>query len=818
MQGRVFGISVLAAMLWLSSITPRAAGPQAEAPASAPAASAAHRATLTQYCLTCHNARVKTAGLSLEPLDLGRMQDDRDMWERVVRKLRVGAMPPHGMKRPDPATTDRLIAFLESELDRAGARSYPGRPVLRRLNRAEYSNAIRDLLGLDVDVTSLLPPDDSAFGFDNVADVQGSSPALLQAYLAAARKISAVAVGDVHAGVGSDTYTVRQDLSQDIHLEGLPFGTVGGMVARHAFPVDGEYDFQIRLYRTNLSAIRGLEDPQELEVLLDGERILAAALGGNADLAALQTNPTTTSDAIEATRLKVRRFVKAGQRDVAAAFLEKTSPAFEAHRLQRFIRDFANPFDAEGAPHVQSITIQGPFNAKGVETPVGAALFVCRPKAAADEEACARRIITTLGRRAFRRPLTAAETANILSFHREGRKAGGFEAGVQFALRRILASPSFVFRPEAEPSSLAAGQAYPVSDLELASRLSFFFWSTIPDETLMRSAEQGRLRQPAELAAQVRRMLKDSKSAAFVGNFAGQWLHLRNLKGKAPNSDLFPDFDDNLRQAFQRETELFFESVVDEDRSVLDLITADYTFVNERLARHYGIPGVFGSEFRRVKLNEDARRGILGKGAVLLVTSHANTTSPVLRGKWVLENIIGAPPPAPPADLDTALKPEPAGQPPSTMREQMERHRANPQCATCHRITDPIGFALENFDAVGAWRTTNEVGRPINTADELTDGTRIANAGDLRAALLKRPDVFVQTLTEKLLTYALGRGLTYQDMPVVRQIVRGARQDGYRFSGLISGIVSSAPFQMRLKAPAAGDRVASGRPSQVALR
>ena len=549
---------------------------------------------------------MKTAGLSLEPLDLGRVADDPDMWERVVRKLRVGAMPPHGMKRPDTATNDRLIAWLEGELDRTAVKPFPGRPVLRRLNRAEYSNAIRDLLGLDVDVTSLLPPDDSAFGFDNVADAQGSSPALLQAYLAAARKISAVAVGDLRIGVGSDTYSVRQDLSQDIHLEGLPFGTVGGLVARHAFPVDGEYDFQVRLYRTNLSAIRGLEDPQELELLIDGERVHGAVLGGNEDLAALQTNPTDTSDKIEATRLKVRRFVKAGQRDVAAFFLEKTSPVFEANRLQRFIRDFANPFDAEGAPHVQSITIQGPYNAKGVEKPVGAGLFLCRPKAAAEEDACARRIVTTLGRRAFRRPLTPAETTNILSFYREARKDESFETGIQFALRRILASPSFVFRPEAEPSALSAGNAYPVSDLELASRLSFFFWSTIPDEALLRSAEQGRLRQPAELTAQVRRMLKDAKAAAFVGNFAGQWLHLRNLKGKVPNSDLFPDFDDNLRQAFQREAELFFESILQEDRSVLELMTADYTFVNERLARHYGIPGRLR---RRVPAREAQRRG-----------------------------------------------------------------------------------------------------------------------------------------------------------------------------------------------------------------
>jgi mono/diheme cytochrome c family protein len=815
MRRRVLAcVVIVSAMCMASDDTRAVARSQSTTPASATAEA---KATLMQYCVTCHSNRVRTADLSIESLDPARVSADADAWERVVRKLRVGAMPPHGVKRPDTSTNERLVAFLESELDRTATRPYPGRPVLRRLNRAEYSNAIRDLLALDVDMASLLPPDESAFGFDNVADAQGSSPALLQAYLAAARKISAVAIGDPRLDVGSDTYSVRQDLSQDIHLEGLPFGTVGGLVARHAFPVDGEYDFQIRLYRTNLNAIRGLEDPQELELLIDGERILAASLGGDADLVAVQKNPTDTSDAIEATRLRIRRFVKAGQREVAAAFLEKTSPVFEASRLQRFIRDFANPYDAEGAPHVQSITIQGPYNAKGVERPVSTQVFVCRPKSATEEEPCARRIITTLGRRAFRRPLSQPEIANVLSFYRQGRSGESFDTGIQFALRRILASPSFVFRPEAEPSTAATGTVYPVSDLELASRLSFFFWSTIPDEELLRVAEAGRLRQPVELATQVRRLLDDPKSAAFVSNFAGQWWHLRNLKGKVPNSDLFPDFDDNLRQAFQREAELFFESIVKEDRSVLDLMTADHTFVNERLARHYGIPGVFGGSFRRVQLPDEARRGILGKGAVLLVTSHANTTSPVLRGKWILENILGAAPPPPPGDLDTALKPESPGAPPSTMREQMERHRASPMCASCHRITDPIGFALENFDVVGAWRTTNESGRPIVTADELTDGTRITGVDGLRAALLKRPDVFVQTLTEKLLIYALGRGLTYQDMPVVREIVRNARQDDYRFSALISGVVTSAPFQMRLKAAASG-RDAGDRPAAVAQR
>jgi hypothetical protein len=756
-----------------------------------------HKATIDQYCVTCHNQRLKTGGLSLDTFDIANLHANAETWENVVRKLRVGAMPPQGIRRPDQQTTDSLIAFLEGELDRTSMRS-PGRPVLRRLNRAEYANAIRDLLGLDVDVAALLPPDVSAFGFDNVSDAQGSSPALLQAYLAAARKISAFAVGDPRIATGSDTYSVRQDLSQDVHLEGLPLGTVGGMRAKHTFPVDGDYEFQVRLYRTNLSAIRGLEDPHDLELTLDEESILRASIGGEKDLIGLQTNPTDTSDVLEASRLRVRRAVKAGQRDVAAAFLDATPPLFETNRLQRFIRDFSNPFDAEGAPHVQSITVQGPFGTKTVGTPPSPRVFSCRPPATA-EPACARRILSTLATKAYRRPISDAELGDLLSYYSQARKGGSFQDGIQFGLRRILASPSFVFRPEGEPASIAAGTPYRITDSELATRLSFFFWSSLPDERLMRAARADQLKNPSVLAAQVTRMLADARASAFVNNFAGQWLHLRNLKGKVPNSELFPDFDDNLRQAFQREAELFFESVIREDRSVLDLMNADYTFVNERLARHYGIPNVFGSEFRRVSLADESRRGILGKGAVLLVTSHPTTTSPVLRGKWVLENLVGAPPPPPPADLDTALKTDPPGSAPKTMREQMERHRTNPVCANCHRVMDPIGFALENFDLVGAWRTKDGNGLPLNTADVLTDGTKIDGVVSLRQALVRRPDVFVQTLTEKLMVYALGRGLTYEDMPEVRKVVRGAAQKGYRFSALIQSIVESVPFTMRVK-------------------
>jgi mono/diheme cytochrome c family protein len=771
-----------------------------------------HKATIDQYCVTCHNQRLKTGGLSLDTLDMTNVRAGAETWENVVRKLRVGAMPPLGARRPDAKTADSLIAWLEGELDRTSTRS-PGRPVLRRLNRAEYANAIRDLLALDVDVAALLPPDVSAFGFDNVSDAQGSSPALLQAYLAAARKISAVAVGDPRIAVGSDTYSVRQDLSQDVHLDGLPLGTVGGMRAKHTFPVDGEYEFQVRLYRTNLSAIRGLEDPHDLELTLDEEPILRATVGGDEDLINLQTNPTDTSDVLEATRLRVRRVVKAGQRDVAAAFLDATPPLFETNRLQRFIRDFSNPFDAEGAPHVQSITIQGPFGTKTAGTPPSPRVFVCRPPSPPGsggaspastkpegEVGCARRILSSLATKAYRRPISEAEIADLLNYYSQARRGGSFQDGLQFGLRRILASPSFVLRPEVEPASIPAGTPYRITDTELATRLSFFLWSSLPDETLMRAAREGRLERPDVLAAQVRRMLADSRSSAFVSNFAGQWLHLRNLKGKVPNSELFPDFDDNLRQAFQREAELFFESIIREDRSVLDLMNADYTFVNERLARHYGVPNVFGSDFRRVPLADEARRGILGKGAVLLVTSHATTTSPVLRGKWVLENLAGAPPPVPPADLDTALKSDPPGSAPKTMREQMERHRTNPVCAGCHQVMDPIGFALENFDLVGAWRTKDANGLPLNTADVLADGTKIDGVVALRQALVRRPDVFVQTLTEKLMVYALGRGLTADDMPEVRKVVRGAARTGYRFSALIQGIVESVPFQMRVKA------------------
>ncbi|MBZ5579196.1 MAG: DUF1592 domain-containing protein [Acidobacteriia bacterium] len=798
--------AVLSALVW-SGVGVIPLGAQTAAPQAA-LAPLSRQATINKYCVGCHNKRAKTGGLSLE----GRPPDvsaDPETWEKVVQKLQLGVMPPAGSPRPDAPTYAALLQDLIRRLDAESAKIPSAAPLLHRLNRAEYANAIRDLLGFHVDVSSLLPPDSSAYGFDNVADVLGNSPALLQAYLNAARKISTVAVGDSSVPAGSDTYTVPQDLSQDRHLEDLPLGTVGGMRARHVFPADGEYELQVRLYRTNLSAIRGLEQPHTLEVALDGERIHLAEMGGEKDLVPLQANPSTTSDRLEAERLRIRRLVKAGERDITAAFLDEVSPRMATIRLERFERDF-NPYDAEGAPHVQSITVLGPFHVQATDHPPSPNVFSCRPAVEGEQLACARQILTRLAKRAYRRPVTASEIDGLLDFYRSGRSGQTFEAGIELGLRRLLASPSFVFRPEVERANAAPGTTYRLSDYELASRLSFFLWSSIPDEELLRAAGQGRLHRPEVLAGEVERMLGDPRSQALIENFAGQWLQLRNLRNITPDNAIFPDFDDNLRQAFRKETEFFFESVLRENRSALDLLNADYTFANERLAKHYGIPNVAGSHFRRVTLTDPVRWGLLGKGAILLITSHANTTSPVLRGKWILDNLLGSPPP-PPLPNVPALQETAAGAVPRTMREQMELHRQNPVCLGCHRTMDPIGFAMENFDTVGTWRTTNEGGIPLNTADTLADGTRIDGIVALRNAILARPEVFVQTLTQKLMIYALGRGLSYADMPVVRRIVR--ESDGYRMKNLILGIVRSDAFGMRTKSagPAGATRVAANR-------
>jgi hypothetical protein len=739
----------------------------------------------------------------LDGLDPSQAPANAEVWEKVVRKLRANAMPPPGMPQPDPAARQGFISYLEVQLDRAAeAHPNPGRPVLPRLNRAEYANAIRDLLALDIDAASLLPPDDSAYGFDNISDALGLSPALQEHYLSAALRIGALAVGDPHVTPGSETFRIKQDLSQNQHIEGMPLGTIGGTRVHYNFPLDGEYVFQAKLYRTNLNIMRGLSTEHQVEFAVDGQRIRLATLGGPTDLAALFEKPTETGDAIDA-RLRVRIPVKAGAHEVTAAFLQGPM-ATAPDRLQPYIRSSVDNFDWAGLPHIQTFAITGPFHATGPgDTPSRRRIFTCH----SPEPSCAKQIVSTLARRAYRQPVGDEDLKRLMTFYHAGRQDGGFEAGIEEALQRILASPKFVFRVERDPAG--APSVHRISDVELASRLSFFLWSSIPDDELLNLATQGHLQNPAVLDRQVRRMLADPKAEALVTNFAGQWLHLRNVPNVLPNSDLFPDFDDNLRQSMRRETELLFESIIHEDHDVLDLLTADYTFVNERLARHYGIPDIYGSRFRRVAITDDARRGLLGQASILSVTSHAERTSPVVRGKFILENILGTPVPPPPPDVPV-LKETAPGETPKTMRDQMAEHRANPTCATCHKIMDPIGFALENFDAVGEWRT-REAGGAIDASGQLADGTKINGVVTLREALVRRPDMFASTLTEKLLTYGLGRGLDYYDMPVVRAIVRDAAHSDYRFSAIIMGIVRSTPFQMRTAPPAES----SDQPNQI---
>jgi uncharacterized protein DUF1592/uncharacterized protein DUF1588/uncharacterized protein DUF1587/uncharacterized protein DUF1585/uncharacterized protein DUF1595/cbb3-type cytochrome c oxidase subunit III len=781
--------------LWVMSAATSlmsAASPQITPPQT-PAA-AAQQETIARYCVSCHNDRLKTSGLSLEKADVAHAAANPELWENVARKLQARAMPPQGSRRPDEATYRSLETAIEQQLDaEAAAHPNPGAPILHRLNRSEYANAIRDLLALDVDVTSLLPPDDAAYGFDNISDVLGVSPSLQERYLSAASKIAAIAVGDPDITAGSDTFRIRQDLSQDQHVEGLPLGTVGGTAVHYTFPLDGDYVFQVKLYRTNLNIMRGLEYPHEVEFAIDGRRVYAATIGGHDDLEALFDKPTDTSDAVDA-RLRVRVPVTAGPHTVSVAFVEDP-PVQEPNRLQPFLRSSIDNFDWAGRPHMQTFTITGPFNATGAgDSPSRRKIFTCRQAQAG----CAEKILSTLAHRAYRGPVSAVDQQRIMQIYQEGRKGGTFDSGIEAALVRILAAPRFVFRVERDPSNVASGAAYKLNDVELASRLSFFLWSSIPDDELLALAEQGKLKDPVMLDAQVRRMLADPKSQALVDNFAGQWLQLRNVRNVQPNSDLFPDFDDNLRQAFKHETELFFESVMREDRPVTELMTANYTFVNERLAKHYGIPNIYGTRFRRVTLTDERRFGLLGKGSVLAVTSHAERTSPVERGKWILENILGLPVPPPPPIAGAGVFAEPApGEAPKSMREQMAEHRKNPVCASCHKVMDPIGLSLDNFDVDGSWRT-DDSGHAIDATGELVDGSKVDGVVTLRKALMARPDVFVRTMTEKLLIYALGRGLDARDMPTVRAIMREGAAREYRFSSLVFGIVHSTPFTMRM--------------------
>ena len=744
-----------AASLWIATaVTCVSLAAQAGEPAPTAPAIDVVGAMIGTYCITCHNTRLKTAGLTLDTLDTAHVATNPEIWEKVVRKLRSGAMPPAGARRPDQATADSVVARLEASLDAAAAAApNPGRPVVHRLNRTEYANAFRGLLAIDIDASTLLPPDDSAQGFDNIADVLGVSPALLEGYLTAAGRISALAVGDPSIGATSQAFHVRGDASQTEHVEGLGLGTRGGLLITPTLPLDGEYLIKVKLLQTNLGTVRGLESPEQLEITIDGARVHLAPVGGVADYTASPDNATDVATAIAA-RLQTRVFTKAGPRKIGVAFLQ-TSAAEGGNRLQSFLRSTLIATDHLGLPHVESVSITGPFNPTGLgDTPSRRRIFTCHPSDGAGELRCARSIISTLAHRAFRRPPTSAELDRLVAFYQRGRDGRTFAAGIEMVIRGILASPKFLVRVEQDPPTVAAGAPYRVSDLELASRLSFFLWSSIPDDELLKVAEADRLSDRDVLHAQVRRMLADPKAEALVSNFAGQWLYLRNVRSAEPDKNDFPDFDDNLRQSFQRETELFFDSIMREDRSVLDLLTADYTFVNERLARHYHIPGIYGSRFRRVAVADDARRGLLRQGSVLLVTSHADRTSPVVRGKWILDNILGTPPP-PPANVPP-LKDKADDGAPHSLRERVEEHRSNPACASCHKVIDPIGFSLEHFDAVGAWRS-RDGDLPIDASGQLADGTPVNGVVTLRRAILKHPDVFVGTMTQKLLTYALGR-------------------------------------------------------------
>lgn len=759
---------------------------------------------LERYCTTCHNQRLKTAGLILDSADVADVPAHAELWEKVSRKLRAGLMPPAGSRRPDQSSLDRFVATVEAELDRAAAaRPDPGRTSpFHRLNRVEYQNAVRDLLALDIDATSLLPPDDASYGFDNIAGILKLSPTLLERYLSAAQRISRLAVGRPVTAPNVDVFIIRDDYPQNRRLEGLPLGSRGGIRVSYTFPLDAEYVIQVRLSRRASNGVNEdvarFDDAHELEVSIDGERVRVFTLAADPPPPPGQTKaPTVDRRSVDAD-WEVRVPVKAGPRTLQVTFTDRTTVIDE-----RLRRPFERPIhysDFRTQPFVGKVTVMGPYAATGPgDTPSRRRVFACRPATKADEMTCARRSLTTLARRAYRRPVTTEDVEPLMAFFEAGRTNGGFEAGMQQALELLLVSPEFLYRVERDPTSAAESNVYVVSDIELASRLSFFLWSSIPDDELLDVASRGKLHTPAGLERQVRRLLADDRSQAFVRNFAGQWLFLRNLPTVTPDPRLFPDFDEGLRDAMREETERFFASVLRENRSALDLLTADYTFVNERLARHYGIPHVRGSHFRRVTLADTERRGLLGQGSILTVTAYPHRTSPVLRGKWVLENLFGTPPPPPPPNVPPLQEPK-AGEAPVSMRERMVQHRSNPVCASCHSVMDPPGLSLEGFDSIGRRRIVDDAYEPLDTSGVLADGTKYVGASGLRQALLARSDQFVTTLTEKLLTYALGRGVEFYDAPAVRSIVRSAAADDYRLPSLIMALVRSTPFQMRRSA------------------
>ena len=745
------------------------------------------KAAVGRYCLDCHDGDVTKGNLDLGKILSDDLQTHSVEWERVVRKLAARQMPPIGKDRPAEKEFEHLVATLGSSLDQLAAKKpNPGRTdPFHRLNRTEYRNAIRDLLDLEIDAATLLPKDDASHGFDNLTGGD-LSPTLLNRYISAAEKISRLAVGSPISRPNGDTYRLKPDLTQEEPVANLPLGTRGGTLIRHTFPRDGEYEIQIRLTRDRNEMVEGLHETHELEVLLDRDtaaRFQVSPPKGNRDY--------ETVDA----HLKARIPVKAGLHEVGVTFIKNSSSLVETQR---------DPYQARYnmhrhprlSPAIYQVSVTGPYASREAgETASRRKLFVCYPKNPGEETACAERIVSAFVRRAYRRPVVAADWAKPLKFYHEAKEAGGFEAGIGSALSAVLVSPEFLFRIERDPADVAPETTYPISDVELASRLSFFLWSSIPDEELLGIAQRGELHRPKVLESQVRRMLADPRSISLVENFAAQWLHLRNLESFTPDLRLFPDFDDNLREAFRRETELHFEALLREDRTVLDLIKTDHTFLNERLAKHYGIPNVYGSRFRRVALDSESRRGgLLRQGSVLTVTSYATRTSPVIRGHWLLGNLLGTPPPPPPANIPN-LKENTVSET-LPMRARLSAHRANAACASCHDLMDPVGFALENFDAIGRWRLT-ENGLPIDASGGLPDGSRFNGVTGLEDALLKHPELFVGTLTEKLLTFALGRGMSENDAPAVRRIVRDAQRDGNHFSSIVLGIVKSSPFTLR---------------------
>ena len=774
-----------------------AAGQAAGAPQAERAAPASQRALLDRYCVSCHNTRLKTGNLALDGSDLSQVGEHPEVWEKVVRKLRGGLMPPAGRPRPDQATQDGLVAWLEQELDAAAAaHPNPGRTeTFHRLNRAEYRNAVRDILAVELDVTELLPGDSASFGFDNMAGALKLSESLMERYLSAARKISRAAIGSTPSGPAAQTYNVSPALRQDEQVEGLPFGTRGGTLITHLFPVDAEYVFNFGLANTTGGA--------DLDVLLDGERL--KLFNVQRGTRAVDADGNELVD-----KLEIRVPVTAGPHQLGVAFVKSPTVLAEANR-----RPFLNPTVSRTAvAYLRTVTITGPFNAKGVsdpstgsgsvraesrtETPSRQRIFACRPSAPSAETTCAKTILSKIARRAYRRPVDDEDMKILMTAYTQGRTDGTFESGIERGLQQLLISPEFLFRVEIEPPTARAGTSYRISDLELASRLSFFLWSSVPDDELLELAARGRLRQPGVIDQQVKRMLADPRSEALTANFAGQWLQLRNLAAIKPSEVLFPDFDDTLRQGFRRETELFFDSVIREDRGLMTLLDADYTYLNDRLARHYGLQGIQGSHFRRVTLTDENRRGLLGQGSILTITSHPVRTSPVFRGKWILDNLLGTPPPDPPPNVPPL--PEKSGayatRMPS-MRERMAQHRENTVCATCHAMIDPLGFGLERYDPVGRWRDVDENFTPIDASGVLPDGTKFNGVKELRAALARRPERFVSAFAEKLTTYALGRGLTPYDMPAIRKIVHDSAAADYKTSSLILGIVKSLPFQNR---------------------